>query len=231
VKAIGDYALSINQHQLHNWRESDNNTEEAEPPVAEIGAIVMYDGQPAHQHQVIRATDMHKAEPEWNGRVHGFFGGFHTLNKLYNAMGDLFANIWPTLLEPTRDTPKRQLWFTHPGDPHQTQSETPDMLSAIYGSAGKALFEGTGNIPSAKDIDEHMIARAEKYPMCQVVLLYTRFAELTKLMKASETLDRKGCVDLYHQCLTLALSLFAMTHKTDYVRLINDWFVTWALCI
>jgi hypothetical protein len=227
VRALGDYALSINEYQLNQWKESDSYTEDAEHPIAEIGAFVMYDGQPAHQHQVAKTSDMHQAEPKWNGRVHGFFGGFHTLNKLYHAMGDLFANVFPMLLEPTRNTPARQQWFTHPGDPHQTQSETPDMLTAIYGSAAKYLYDGTGNIPSAKDIDAHMVARAKKYPICMVVLLYTRYAEVTKLMKASETLDRKGCVELYHQCLSLALPIFAMTHKTDYVRLIIDWFITW----
>ena len=72
-----------------------------------------------------------------------------------------------------------------------------------------------------------MMDRADKYPVCMIVLLYTRFAELTKLMKASESLNQRGSVELFLTCLELAIPVFAMTHKTDYVRLITDWLVTW----
>jgi hypothetical protein len=138
VKAMADYSLSINNIQLQKWLESEENDGVTEPPVAELGAFVMCDGQPANQLQHLIAEDSHKEIPEWNGKVKGFFGAFHTLLKLYNAMG-LFANIFPELVS-VRDfceTLQRILFIMNPGDPRQLEQEYPQILSAIYGSVAR----------------------------------------------------------------------------------------------
>jgi hypothetical protein len=58
-------------------------------------------------------------------------------------------------------------------------------------------------------------------------MLYTRFAEINKMMKMSERKLPRGNRELYFQTLKFALPLFAMTHKTDYVRLISNFFMVW----
>ena len=78
-----------------------------------------------------------------------FFGAFHTLLKLYNAMGDLFANIFPTLVKGYRDSPLKIQWIQFPGDPRQLENEYPQILSAIYGSAAMHLKAHLGHVPSA----------------------------------------------------------------------------------
>ena len=72
-----------------------------------------------------------------------------------------------------------------------------------------------------------MLARAKKYPVVALLILYSRFAEINKMMKMSERKLPRGNRELYFKTLKFVLPLFAMTHKTDYVRLISNFFMTW----
>jgi hypothetical protein len=228
VKAMGDLVFALREKQLKEWKASAEFDEQAEPPIAEIGGFAMCDGKPANQMRNQIVADLNRPEPKWNGYVHVINGGFHLLLKVYTAMGDLFANLFPSLIVDYRKTIQRQQYIGEKlHDPRQYEIEYPQILNFIYGSAGIYTAQKLGRNPTAAEVDDHMIERAKKYPIAMLVLLYTRFAELTKLMRASERLGERGCVALYLQCLRFALPLFAMTHKTDYVRLVTDFLVEW----
>ena len=96
VKAVLDYAYALNKSQLEGWKDSDDYDLNGTHPIAEELASALFDGQPCNQGAHLIAEDMRKEKPEWGGKVQCFFGAFHTLLKLYNTMGDLFANIFPT---------------------------------------------------------------------------------------------------------------------------------------
>ena len=226
VKMIADFAWELRDKQLKEWRESAEYDEKVDQPIAADIVTITGDGKPIEQARRIICEDMHKDSPKYNGKLYACNGGFHTLLKLFNAIGDLFENLFPALMDNYR-TLDQIGWVRKPRDPRQAEAEYPIILYVIYASAAKYLSEKLGRAPSAVEVNDHMIKRAEQYPCCMVVLLWTRFAELTKLMRMSERLGVQGCIHTYHACLRLALPLFAMTHKTDYVRLIVDWFETW----
>ena len=226
MKMIADFAWELRDKQLKEWRESAEYDEKVDQPIAADIVTITGDGKPIEQARRIICEDMHKDSPKYNGKLYACNGGFHTLLKLFNAIGDLFENLFPALMDIYR-TLDQIGWVRKPRDPRQAEAEYPIILYVIYASAAKYLSEKLGRAPSAVEVNDHMIKRAEQYPCCMVVLLWTRFAELTKLMRMSERLGVQGCIHTYHACLRLALPLFAMTHKTDYVRLIVDWFETW----
>ena len=116
-----------------------------------------------------------------------------------------------------------------PTDPHQTEREYPQILQAIYGHVTAELDKAWGRYPSAAEVDKHMRERAEKYPVCMLVILLTCYLELTKLMGMSVRVGLHGNTEIFIATLRMALPLFVMTHKTEYVRLISD-FLTWWEC-
>jgi len=227
IRAFLECTFAIEKKPIDDWKASPTYSPCAPQPVAYTGAYPVMDGQPANQAQIQIAADRWRRIPRWNGHIHAIFGPFHALLKTFNAIGDLFANIIPWLIEIYRISAKRQDWYAHPGDSRQLEAEYPQILTFIYGSAAKHLADYLQRSPSVFEINQHMMNRAKKYPFCMVIVLYTRFAEVTKMMRKAESLGERGCVELYFTCLRFALPLFAMTHKTDYVRLINDYFVKW----
>jgi hypothetical protein len=114
------------------------------------------------------------------------------------------------------------LYIQFPGDPRQIEKEFPELLQAMYMSADVYFYLKHRRAPSVKELHKYMLKRAEKYPIVALLMLYARFAEVNKMMKMSERKQPRGNRELYFRTLKFALPLFAMTHKTDYVRLISN---------
>jgi hypothetical protein len=54
----------------------------------------------------------------------------------------------------------------------------------------KHLADYLGRSPSVFEVNEHIMNQAKKYPFCMVIVLYTRFAKVTKMMRKAETLGK-----------------------------------------
>ena len=61
-----------------------------------------------------------------------------------------------------------------------------EFLQSIYGSAAAYFYSHHERAPSAKELYEFMLERAKKYPIVALLLLYTRYSEVAKMMKMSE---------------------------------------------
>ena len=230
VKAILDYAHECRLLQLKAWEESEYNVEGAEPPLAEsIGIFVLWDGQPAAQAAPILAADHHMLTPKYDGLVHSFFGPFHTLMKVQNSIGELHETIFDIVFGTYRGSAAKLKWTRNPGDNTQREAEDPEMCQGLYGTAAEFYFEHHGEWPSVKQLHHYMLERAKKYPVCQLLLVYSRFVEVCKVMKLSERAGKDVNVQMFRTALKFAVRLFTMTHKTDYVRLVCDFLVTWEM--
>lgn len=76
---------------------------------------------------------------------------------------------------------------------------------------------------SAVEVNHLMLDRAQAYPLCAFALLVMRLVTVAKLMRNAESKgDEGGAVDFFFTAIKLALPLFAVTHKTDYVYLCQE---------
>jgi hypothetical protein len=143
IKHIADYMVSVQKKHSEDWAEEiesrrvarieeeaataeDDKAAAAEtaaptsPPLIDIvGSYIIFDGQPATNYDRLFAS--HAQVPNRNpfSRVHCFFGGFHTIMKLHNAMGKLFDYIFKIFYASYRRTTARILYIQFPGDPRQ----------------------------------------------------------------------------------------------------------------
>lgn len=212
--------------------EQDEPTEDQDepnsPPLMSVaGSYVVADGQPTTQFDRLLNQDASAGANRRYRNVHCFMGGFHTILKLHNAIGKLFDYIFKYYFGTYRRTLARIFYIQFPGDSRQIEKEFPELLQAIYGSAAKYFHAKYGRAPSAKELNEFMLERGKKYPLVALIILYSRYAEVAKTMKMSERIGPRGCMKTFIATLQFALPLFAMTHKTDYVRLISGFFKTW----
>ena len=222
VKAIVDYVLAVQDKALERIGPQ---TDAEKPLMLQIGSMIIFDGQPSAQAQSLIAQ-MHK---KYRGRIHVFFGGFHTLMKLHNSMGKMFDYIFKVIYSSYRRTFNRILWIQFPGDPRQLEQEFPELLQAVYGSAAQYFYDKHKRVPSVSELNEYMLERGKKYPVVGLIILYCRFAEIAKMMKMSERKEPHGDTELFFTTLRFALTIFTMTHKTDYVNLISNFFVEWEM--
>jgi hypothetical protein len=222
IIALAEYSRSVNEKMLEMWEESEYNVEGAEPPLAKsFGGYILCDGQPATQFSVLKAEDGGSTDPKYQN-VHCRFGPFHTLMKLQNASGQMFSEIFDIVFGTYRVTEARIKYIRAPSDNRQREAEDPEMAQALYASAADFYAEYYEEYPSVQQLHEFMLERARLYPVCMMLVIYTRFVEIQKIMKLSERAGTRGDIDMFHSALRLALPLFAMTHKTDYMRLICD---------
>ena len=82
---------------------------------------------------------------------------------------------------------------------------------------------------SAVEVNDFMLERAKEYPICALVLLEIRMGTVVKLMRNAERIGKRGCVPLFLSAIRLALPMFALTHKSDYVYLGQD-LLKWYHC-
>ena len=219
-----DYVCNVanSQCQRHDYEN------ELEHPIAEDVRVIMADGAPATQYFALLKDDQNQEKRKYPGLM-AFFGGFHTLLKLANCNGELFPNILDTLVGAWRETGNKIAWFSFCSDPKQREAKTPQHSAAHYAAAARSLWEMNRSWPSAVEVNTHMIERAEQYPICALVLLFLRGEAILKMLRVSEKIGRRGSVELFFHCLKLAVPIFAVTHKIDYMRLVSD-LLQWYEC-
>jgi hypothetical protein len=227
ILSIGDYVMAVNKKQLDAWESSEDNVPGTDSPVAEMGAATVQDGQPATQFMIQVARDNISPNPRFRRQLHPFFGGFHTLLKLLNASGQMFKSLFISMGGTYRKSIQRILYILFPHDPRQREAEEPEMLQALYAHANKQLAIHIKRKPSPAEVHKHMMQRAKKYPVCMLFVLWSRYASVAKMMRMSERIGPHGDIELFFSTLRFALHLFTVTHKTDYVRLICDFFMWW----
>lgn len=226
IVMTADYVCNVcnMQCQRHDYEN------EVEHPIAEDVRVIMADGAPAAQYFGLLKDDQNQEmeDRKYPGLM-AFFGGFHTLLKLANCNGELFSNILDTFVGSWRETGNKIAWFGIPSDPKQREAETPQHTAAHYAAAARSLFDMNGSWPSAAEVNTHMIERAEQYPICALILLFLRAEAILKMLRVSEKISRRGSVELFFHCLKLAVPIFAVTHKIDYMRLVSD-LLQWYEC-
>ena len=166
------------------------------------------------------------AGSRFKGKFKAFFGGFHACMKLYNCCGTMFGNFVEKFFGAWRSTSARIEWILFPPDPRQLEAEMPQYICAHYYSAFIYLWESRGRtpetLPSATDVHEYMLLRAKTSPYRQAVLVHIRYYEISKLMRMSSKIGKRGSVDLFMTSVRFALTLWATTHAVEYVRLACD---------
>ena len=223
IQLIADYVVAVQEKTLN---QIEDPVRRKNCLMAKVGSFILCDGQPAAQFQSLFAEDYQNETPKYKN-VKCIFGAFHTILKMHNAMGKIFDYIFKVAFAKYRRTLARILYIQFPGDPRQIEKEFPELLQALYMSAAKYFYLLHRRAPSVKELHGYMLKRAEQYPVVALLMLYTRFAEINKMMKMSERKLPRGNRELYFQTLKFVLPLFAMTHKIDYVRLISDFFMIW----
>jgi len=135
---------------------------------------------------------------------------------------ELFEEILTNFVSSWRSTIESQKWFLFPTNPGQREKEHPWYLVAHYVNAALNLSDyQDGADISPNDVNEFMLERVKKYPLCMLVLLEMRLATVAKMMKNAERIGKRGTVDLFLTvtAVRFATRLFAMIHKVDYMRL------------
>ncbi len=221
------YITSTCQQQVKEFDKQNHSTNE-ERPVAEIFACLGVDGQPAAACHQILAHDATSDSRKYPEHLLVSAGGFHYGMKTLNANGELFEQAIDMFLSAWRDTIPRQEWFKFPSDPRQRKNEHSWFLIALCAVAVVQLSDSEdGRDVSAHDVYEFMLQRAKEYPLCMLVLLEMRLATVAKMMNNAERIGERGSVELFLTSVKFAMRLFAMTHKTDYMRLSCNILLWW----
>jgi hypothetical protein len=222
IVSILDYSESLRQKVLEAWNDSEHNVPGAKRPLAEtIGSIFVCDGQPAAKFADHIAQDNLLPIPKYSGKIRCFFGAFHCVMKLQNSVGFMFGDVFKTAFSTYRKSDPRIKHIQFPFNNRQRSKEGPEFNRALYGSAAKHYSNHYGVRPSPKQLNDFMLHCAQEYPECMLLLQYSCWVEIEKMMRISEREGEHGNVDLFIASLKLALRIFAATHKTDYVRLIS----------
>jgi len=187
------------------------------------------DGLQAH---VDELDDYHPSEDttvksKFHDKMFVSFGVFHATLKMHNCRGLMFVSMLDKFFSAFRKTPGRRKFVIFPHDPRQLEDELPQITCAHYASAFTYCLEagreaGTyaeGEYPSVKEVHEYMLSLAKKYPFLKAVLNEIRYAEITKMMKMAAKIGKRGSVELWLTTVRFALTLWATTHATEYVRL------------
>ena len=82
---------------------------------------------------------------------------------------------------------------------------------------------------SVVEVHKFMLERAWEFPICALALLKIWIGTVLKLMRNSEKLGRRGCVETFFSAVRLIMPLFAVTHKSDCMYLCQD-LLKWHHC-
>jgi hypothetical protein len=230
VEGIAEYMVRGNTKQKAKWEEvKANYPESAELPLAEIMIGCGCDGQPAEALRKIIEEDAKSSDRKYPSTFFFSFGGFHTVMKGLNASGEYFQVLLRDLWSSYRDSAEKLNWAIFPSDPRQREEEYSYHLLANYAVAAENLRNSLGRDVSAVEVNEFMIERAKQYPICALALLEIRIGSVMKLLRNSEKLGPRGCVSTFLTAIRLLMPLFAVTHKTDYMRLCQN-LLRWYYC-
>jgi hypothetical protein len=232
IEAIIDYMVRSNKGQLEKWDEvKDKCPNNAEPPLAEVMIGCGCDGQPAVAMRRILAEDArcNRSERLYPDTIFVSFGGFHTIMKGLNASGEYFEELLKDIWSSFHDSWDKVKWILFPTDPRQRESDYSWCLLANYAVAAMNLRQHQKRDVSAVEVHEFMLERAREFPICALALLEIRIGSVLKLMRNSEKLGRRGCVETFFSAIRLIMPLFAVTHKSDYMYLCQD-LLKWHHC-
>lgn len=96
-------------------------------------------------------------------------------------------------------------------------------LEAGYAVAAANLQFDKQRRVSVTEVNDFMLNRAKKYPLCAFALLEMCMVTVAKLMRNVERKgDKGGAVKYFSVAIKLALPLFAVTHKSEYVYLCQE---------
>jgi len=231
VASLMTYAQTSGEQQRAGWesyKEKKSLPDSAELPLANNVIVALgTDGQPAAQ--ALRLLEEDTANKDFSKNMLVSFGGFHSVMKFLNASGEYFEELLTHFFSVFRDSIDRVKWILHPSDPRQREEEYPWYALAMYHSAHKALVAHLNRPVSAVEVNTYMLERAQEYPICALVLLELRIGEIGKLMRNSERIGKRGSVQLFLTAVKLALPLFALTNKSDYVFLCTN-LLKWYHC-
>jgi hypothetical protein len=200
-----------------------------ERPVQEIMIPFAVDGSPGCQalefiDQDVDSTPEGQLPAFRDSRV--FSGGFHALMKTIEVKSSLAEECVLFWISTYRPTEGKQKFVMFPRDPTQAIEEMLPYAMAMRRAAGDELAEYLGITEvSAAQVDEHMMSRAQQYPVCMQTLLDTRLTEVFFILRDSET---TGSADLFMTAIRHMIPAFAANHNYKYVRIGIELCVWWA---
>ena len=171
--------------------------------------------------------------PDQYNRIRFFGGPFHFALEAWRGLGRLFGGVFlASLISGYRGTENKRTWFLCPGDPRQTQTETPQILQGLYMAAALAFRRSADGsaCDSATELWEYMLRRAREEPLVFVVILYIMFAEITISVVDSErgTAHKpRGDFELYRSAHRMMLLLWSTTNSFKYMRTTLDQEAEW----
>ena len=139
--------------------------------------------------------------------------------KTLNAQGELFEQMLTHFFSSWRNSIERVRWILFPSDPRQREGKYPFYALVHNVAASIALYSHNTDIISAVDVNKFMMERALEHPICNLVLLELWMGAIAKNMRMPEWIGEHSCVDIFLSRFRFAMRLFAVMHKTDYMRI------------
>lgn len=226
VDAIMQQSVSFAKNQCAEWERTKHKyPADAEEPLASTIIGLGCDGQPAAQAQRIVFDEYEAFGKDSAYPDHLFIspGGFHMVLKLLNVNGEIFEDILREIVGAWRNSTDKVNFYLWPNDPNQRKLEEKWFQLASNHVAIQHLKKTKGGKVTAVEVNDFMLERARQYPLCALFLLENRVSRIVKLMINSERMgDQTGCVKHFFAAMRLAMPLFAVTHKTDYMMLCTE---------
>jgi hypothetical protein len=224
-EAVIDYT-ALHQAAILEHEDLDEGWENERPILLDIPSVLACDGAPARM-----MKRMQLLNPErWIATI--ISGGFHMTLSSYKALGKMFGfshlvdffSLW-------RKTDGQLKWVMEPGDPNQIEDELIMMIFGLLIDAIMGLVatkrQNNPDVPfdiSAVDVLDHMRSRAKMYPMVNLVLQTLPLAGMIFMMQQAEA---NADADCYMSAMRLLVNVFAASHQTGYVFLVNEFFRDW----
>ena len=234
VDGLMEYAVASAKKQLEAYASNrEDYPEHAEEPLADLIVVIGGDGQPIAQAKRIQfeeATLFGRDSALHPDNLLVSAGGFHHVLKALNVAGELFEDILREVIKVYRDSKDKVNFYLFPNDPNQRKQEEKWYQLCHYHEAEQFLSRSLKRKPTAVEVNDFMLERAEKYPLCALFLFELRVGSIIRLMINSERMgDQAGCVKYFFTAIKLAMPLFAITHKTDYMLLCTELLI-WYHC-
>jgi hypothetical protein len=108
----------------------------------------------------------------------------------------------------------------------------PQYLLCHYRAASEAAaFDSNLSLQDITEVQihEYMLKRAVDIPMVMAVLFDLRLLEIALMIRDSEKTGTHGDISLFLSTLRLSLSLFTITHATNYCHLVAEFLEWWEL--
>ena len=183
--------------------------------------LLLGDGSPTYAIGTFIRTEHEKYE----GKVKGFFGGFHLGLEGHWKRGSIFGlSHLHDIFSTWRTTSGQLKWVMQPSNPNQIQEELVMYTLAMYVSAIQSLlksrqnnanYDGQAIILSAPDVIDFMVQRAHEQPLVMVMLLELQFEVVGFILQEAEKSLIAVCI--IHCRSTLPFFLLALTcHKVRH---------------